>query len=129
VTVLRGVIAAFCLTAAVASPAAAMDLEEAERRVDASLLMPHRLLPPTYLQTVVVDRPLPLLLRGRDPTEPPIGETGAWRSVAPVKVDVLAVVIAFDEGAHLLALDNFRYPRVARGRINPFPILLALGIR
>jgi hypothetical protein len=125
-------IAAFIFMAtllAVPGSVHATDKSEAERRVEASLRLPVRLAPPPYMDLTVRERRLTSYERYRDAATTPFGEHGVWRVNAAVRVEVFALVIPWDGEDHLLFLDNFAWPRVKQGKIDPFPILRSLGLR
>ena len=118
-----------CSAAAAPSSASAQDPAEITRRINASLALPVHLAPPEYLTVVVtLKRPSPYE-RCTDPATYPYGETGIWRQRALISVEVLALVITDAWQPHILVLDNFAFPRLQEGRIDPSPLLRALRLR
>lgn len=128
---MRRLTSVLCLVAALLAPAVAhaLDPAEAARRVEASLRMPARLAPPPYMDLAVRARRLSPYDRYRDETAVPFGDYGVWRVHAAVRVEVVAYVWPWGGQDHLLFLDNFAWPRVKQGKIDPFPILRSLGLR
>lgn len=106
----------------------AVDLHKSERRVEASLSLPHDLDGPSYLELVMANRPRKLYDRTSDPSRAQFDEYGLWRLHVPVKVDVFAVVFPLVSTSFLLFLDSFSLPNVTRGKIDPRVYHRALGL-
>ena len=111
-----------------APSAFAMDKADTERRIGASLLLPTQLTPRAYIEVATAPRSLRPLERGKDPAIAPFGESGAWRVVTPIRVEVLGLVWDSTGASYFLLLDNFSFPNERKGKIQSTPILRSLGI-
>lgn len=119
---------AFAAALQAATPASALDIEAAERRIEASLALPARLAPPSYLDVATVPRPMRPWERASDPTSRWFSEPGRWRVVTPIRVKVLGLVMETTGACYLLLFDNFAFPDEKKGRIQPSPIHRSLGL-
>lgn len=117
------------LASTLPAPAAADDRVAAMgRRVAASLAGPPRLAPAPYLEVVTRDRPLRVPERGKDPHEEPYHETGLWKLLAPVRIDVIGFVLTDTGGSYLLLIDNFSLPAAARSVVDPHELVRSLRL-
>lgn len=125
-----GVLAALSVVLlASASPAVADDrIAAMGRRVAASLSGPYRLAPAPYLEVVTRDRPLRVSRRGKDPHEEPYHETGLWKLLAPIRIDVIAFVLTDDGDPYLLLIDNFSIPAAACSVVDPHELARSLRL-
>lgn len=57
-----------------------------------------------------------------------MGETGRWKAVVPVKVEVFAIVGTTTGSVFLLFLDNFSLPTAARSTVDSFDLAQALHL-